>query len=260
MGGLVLLFGLMAMGARAQSTYQAVAFSVAGEYETDTNDVPSDPTVTHQYFHLVLITSANVVKAIAVDHFGKPAWTNWASAILLRRVNLVTGEDGIFLDNGTNAEVDVSSYFTNTYVSNFTGEVGAAFPGATNNFDTNNPNPLQPLFSGSPTNHRASAGLHFISLTTTNLKMNLIGAGLGGLGTGQGVLTKFAGIDNGTNYSAEVQNGVISVVGTFSWTPNTNLFRIAAGTNTFFSGPAHGTVTLKVPNFSPKALPPTNTE
>jgi hypothetical protein len=258
--GLVLIFSLMAIDARAQSTRQTIAFSVLAEYETETNDVPSDPTLTDQYFHLLLITGANVVKAIAVDQFGKPNWTNWSAATIVRRVNLTTGDERIYLNNGGTNEVDVSSYFSGSYVSNFTSGVSNAFPAATNNFDTNNPNPLQPLFSGTPTIHRASAGLFFISLTTTNLKMNLVGSSIGGLGTGLGVLTKFSGNEKGTNYSGEVENEVISVVGSFSWTMNTNLFDISPGTNTFYSGPAHGTVTVREPTYSPLALPSPNPE
>jgi hypothetical protein len=254
-GGFVLLFSLMAVGARAQSAFQSIGFSVLGEYETVTNGATADPPFTNLNFHLILITSINVAKAIAVDKFGHPGWTNWAGALLLRRVNLVTGEERIYLDN-TNEQVDVSDYFTNTYLSNFSADVGAAFPAATNNFTTNNPNPLEPIYSGGSNNHRAVAGLHFISLNTTNLKMNLVGASFGGLGLGIGVLNKFSGEVHGTNYDGEVPNDVMQVVGTFTWTPDTNIFDIRASTNAFYSGPAHGTVTTRLPYFSPKALPP----
>jgi hypothetical protein len=252
----------MATSARAQSAVQSISFSILGEYVTVTNAPTAEPPFTNLNFHLVVITSVNVAKAIAVDKFGHPAWTNWANALLLRRVNLVTGEERIYLDN-TNEQVDVSDYFTNaygsTYVSNFSAGVAGAFPGATYNFTTNNPNPLEPIYSGGLVNHRAAAGLHFISLTTTNLKMNLVGASFGGLGLGIGVLNKFSGDVHGTNYSGEVPNDVMQVVGTFTWTPNTNIFDIKSGTNTFYSGPAHGAVTTRIPVFSAKALPATST-
>ena len=256
LGGLVLIFGWMAIDARAQSTYQNIAFSVMAQYETETNDVPGDPTLTNEYLHLILITSANVVKAIAVDQFGTPDWTNWIAAGLLRRVNLVTGEERIYLNRGGTNNIDVSSYFGGSYVSNFMSGAADAFPAATDNFSTNNPNPFPPLFSGTTTNHQASAGLYFISLTTTNLKMNLLGANFSYLGNG--ALTKFSGDQKGTNYSAKVENEVISVVGSLSWTRSTNIFDIVPGTNTFYSGPARGTVTVRVPNYSPLALPPQN--
>ena len=128
LGGLVLIFGLMAIDARAQSTYQNIGFSVMAQYETDTNNVPGDPTLTNEYLHLILITSANVVKAIAVDQFGKPNWTNWSAATIVRRVNLTTGDERIYLNNGGTNEVDVSSYFSGSYVSNFTSGVSNAFP------------------------------------------------------------------------------------------------------------------------------------
>jgi hypothetical protein len=228
------------------------------QFETATNNVPADPTVTNEYLHLLLITSANVVKAIAVDQFGTPGWTNWSAAGLLRRVNLVTGEERVYLNIGGTNETDVSSYFSGSYAGNFTSGISNAFPAAASNFNANNPNPLQPLFSGVPTNHLASAGLFFISLNTTNLKMNLIGANFSYLGNG--AITKYAGSQKGTNYSGEVENEVISVVGTFSWTRSTNIFDVVPGTNTFYSGPARGTVTVRAPSYSPLALPPPNPE
>jgi hypothetical protein len=254
LGGLVLIFGLMAIDARAQSTYQGIAFSVLTQYETMTNDVPTDPTLTHEYLHLLLITSANIVKAIALDYFGTPEWTNWADASILRRVNLVTGDEGIYLSRGGITNIEVSKYFQGTYVSNFMSGASNAFPGATNGFSNYNPNPYQPLFAGQPTNHTTSAGLYFITLNTTNLKMNLVGVNFSYLGNG--VITNFVGRIKGTNYSERVEDEVISVIGTFSWTRSTNLLDISPGTNTFYSGPARGTVVVRMPTFSPLALPP----
>ena len=193
-GGLVLLFCLIAGNARAQSGYQLITFSVVGEYESQTNNVPTDPTETNLYLHLVAFTSANVVEAIALDMFSYPAWTNWRYAGLIRRVNFATGDERIYLNRGGTNEVDVSSYLQHDLHQQFHIRAGGgAFPAATNNFTANDPNPLQPLFSGTPTNHFASVGMNFISLTTTNLKMNLLGASFGGLGTHYGVLHKFRG-------------------------------------------------------------------
>jgi hypothetical protein len=256
LAGLAAILSLMPIHARAQSARQNVAFSVLAQYQFETNDVPDDPTVMHDYFHLILINSSNVVKAIAVDQFGTPDWTNWANAALVHRINLVTGEEGMFLSRGplTN-EFDVSSYFSGSYVSNFMSGTSSAFPAATNNFESYNPDPYQPLFYGSPTNHKALAGMYFISLNTTNLKMNLLGVNFGSFALGNGVITQFSGNEDGTNYSGEAQNGVIFVVGSLSWTRSTNLFDIAPGTNTFYSGPARGTVTLRVPAFSKLAAP-----
>jgi hypothetical protein len=260
LGGLVLICGLMAIGAHAQSAYQYIGFSVQAQYETETNDVPDDPTITHENLHLILINSANIVKAIALDEF-QDAWTNWSDAGIMRRVNLTTGEERIYLSRGGTSNLDVSSYFSGTYVSNFTSGITAAFPAATNNFSPNNPNPYQPLFYGAHTNHMASAGLFFISVNTTNLKMNLVGANFGNPVLGNGNITKYAGDDKGTNYSGEVENEIISVIGTFSWTRTTNLFGVyTKTTNTFYSGPARGTVTVREPTYSLLALPPPNPE
>ena len=257
LGGLILIFSLMAIGARAQSTVQNIAFSVMGQFETATNNIPGDPTLTNEYLHLILVTSANVVKAIAIDYFGASSEaTNWSAAGLVRRVNLVTGEERIYLNRGGTNTIDVSRFFSGSYLGNFMSGVTNAFPAAADSFGSNYPNPYQPLFSGTPTNHQASAGLYFISLNTTNLKMNLLGANFSFLGNG--VLTKFSGDEKGTKYSGEVQNEVISVVGSFSWNRGTNLLDISPGTNTFYSGPARGTVTVRAPNFSTLLLPPPN--
>ncbi len=107
------------MGACAQSAYQYITFSVLAQYETATNNVPSEPTLTNLTHDLVMFTTTNIVKAIAVDAFGTPGWTNWSSC-QLRRINLVTGAESIYLNKGTTNEVDVSSYFSGTSVSNFT--------------------------------------------------------------------------------------------------------------------------------------------
>jgi hypothetical protein len=253
--GFLAFLGLMVIDARAQSTYQTLTFSVQSQYEFTTNNIPNQPDVVHETLQLLLFTSANVAKAIAVDEFGNPGWKTWATAVLLRRVNLVTGEDRIYLSKGygTNA-VDVTSYFSGSYVSNFTSGRFAAFPVGMNNFTPNNPDPFQPLYSGTNTTYLTSAGLYFISLNTTNLKMNLLGANFGV--PVNGTLHNYKGTQTGTNYSAQVQNEIISVVGTFSWTPNTNIFDIGPVTNTFYSGPAHGTVTVGEPSYSKLALPP----
>jgi hypothetical protein len=247
--------GLMGVNARAQSTYQNIAFSVQGQFETATNDVPSEPNTTFENLHLLLFTSANVVHAIAVDVFGTEQWTNWAAAGLLRRVNLVTGEERIYLSRGGTNVIDVSSFFSGSYVSNFMSGTRTGFPSATNNFTADNPDPYQPLFSGTNGNYFNSAGLYFISLNTTNLKMNLVGANFSFLGNG--ILHNFKGVQGGTNYSGEVQNEVISVVGTYSWNRSTNLLNVGSGPTDFYSGPARGNVTVRDPSYSTLALPAT---
>jgi hypothetical protein len=255
LGGLVLILGLTATTAHSQSAYQYISFSVLAQYNLATNDVPSEPDETVIKRNLVMVTSTNIVKAIAVDAFGVTNWTNWSSARLLRRINLVTGAERIYLNKGATNEVDVSSYFGATYTSNFTSGVSAAFPAATNNFAPNNPNPYETLYAGTNTTYFTAAGLFFISLNTTNLKMNLVGANFSYLGNG--ALSNYSGTLSGTNYSGvAVEGETISVIGSFSWTPRTNIFDVdKATTNTFYSGPARGTVTVGVPAFSKLALP-----
>ncbi len=254
LGLLVFALGLTGINARAQSAYQNIAFSVQGQFETATNSVPSEPNTTFENLHLILFTSGDVVRSIAIDLFGTESWTNWSNAGLLRRVNLVTGEERIYLSRGGTNVVDASSYFSGSYVSNFMSQVPVAFPSATNNFGPLNPDPYQPLFTGTNGNHFNSAGLYFISLNTTNLKMNLVGANFSFLGNG--LLHNFKGVQSGTNYSGEVQNEVISVVGTFSWNRSTNLLGVGSGPSDFFSGPARGNVTVRDPAYSVLALPP----
>ena len=159
-------------------------------------------------------------------------------------------------EQGRNERHRCISYFSGSYASNFMSGVPAAFPSATNNFTADNPDPYQPLFTGTNENHFNSAGLYFISLNTTNLKMNLVGANFSYLGNG--VVHHYKGVQKGTNYSGEVQNEIMSVVGTFSWNRSTNLLNVATGPTQFYSGPAHGSVVLRDPVYSTLALPATD--
>ncbi len=85
--------------------------------------------------------------------------------------------------------------------------------------------------------------------------MNLLGVNFSYIGNGK--LTNYSGVQEGTNYSGLVENETISVIGAFSWTPSTNIFDVdTATTNTFYSGPARGTVMVGVPGYSKLALPP----
>jgi hypothetical protein len=282
-GCLAVLFGFMATDARAQSSRQIMTFSVLTDYQDETNDAPADPGLTNVFIQPLLITSGNIVKAILLDVKGRK-WTNWTGATLQRQINLITGEEGVYITLGGTNELNVSSFFSDTYVSNFTEGVLDAFPFATNNFTYSYTNdivnaytnitdgstnvtlitntvvttndlqsPYPPLFNGQTSStfvhHRSSAGLHFISVNTRNLKLNLLGASL--QAPGDGAITTFTGRYKGTNYSMGVQKESIYIVGTFSWNKSTNFFSAVTNvTNVFFSGPARGSVIIGVPTYS----------
>jgi hypothetical protein len=257
LASVVILFNLAAIETRAQSSSQAISFSVLAEYEFDTNDVVTEPGLTDQYARQLLLTTGSVVKAIMLDLKGR-SWTNWIGAALQRRVNLLNGHEGIYITRGGTNEVDVSSFFGDSYVSNFTADVMANFPNAANNFNyngTNLPSPYPPLFSGaftsSKTNLTGSAGFHFITLNTTNLKMNLLGVSF--RVPGEGGLTTFSG----PGYSQTVETEIITVLGAFVWNQTTNFYApVTDITNTFYSGPAHGNVAIGLPVRLLQASPP----
>lgn len=288
-GCLAVLFGFMATDARAQSSHQIITFSILTDFQNETNAAPNEPGLTNLFIQPLLITSGNIVKAILLDIKGRK-WTNWIGATLQRQINLTNGEEGVYITLGGTNELNVSSFFGDTYLSNFTGGVLDALSFATNNFTyfytndivtaytnitdgstnvtlitnavvtTNNlQSPYPPVFNGQASStfvhHRSSAGLHFISVNTSNLKLNLVGASL--QAPGDGAITTFTGHYDGTNYSVGVQDESIYVVGSFSWNGTTNFFSpITNVTNVFYSGPARGSVIIGAPNYSPITPPP----
>jgi hypothetical protein len=257
LASVVILFSLAAIETHAQSVRQVMSFSVLTQYEFDTNDVVNDPGLTNQYVRQLLFTSGSVVKAIMLDLKGR-SWTNWIGASLQRRVNLLNGHEGVYITMGGTNEIDVSSFFGDSYVSNFTADVMANFPNAANNFNyngTNFPSPYPPLFTGAltsaKTNFTGSSGFHYITLNTTNLKLNLLGVNF--RVPGDGGLTTFSG----TGYSQSIESEVMIVLGAFAWNQTTNFYSpVTDITNTFYSGPAHGTVTVEVPVRLSQSTPP----
>jgi hypothetical protein len=257
LASVVILFSLAAIETHAQSVRQAITFSVLTQYEFDTNDVVGEPGLTNQYVRQLLFTSGNVIKAIMLDLKGR-SWTNWAGAALQRRVNLLNGHEGVYITRGGTNEIDVSSFFGDSYVSNFTADVMASFPNAADNFTYNGTNlqsPYSPLFTGTltaaKTNLTGASGFHYITLNTTNLKMNLLGVNF--RVPGDGVLTNFSG----PGYSQSIESDVLVVLGGFSWNQTTNFYSpVTNVTNVFYSGPAHGTVTIGAPVRLPQSTPP----
>src|SRR5579862_7810498 len=131
---LALVLGLAARNAPAQSVQQILTFSITAEYEYSTNVLLDADTLTNTYssHRTLLVGSHNIVKAIAVDLFGT-AWTNWAAAYIVRRLNPTNGTEGMFLTVGE-FPTNISSFFGTTYLDDFTHDASNAFPGLTNNF------------------------------------------------------------------------------------------------------------------------------
>jgi hypothetical protein len=257
---LAIFFGFMTAKARAQASCQIISFSVLGDYQDATNNAPTEPLLTNQFIGPLSFTSGNVVKAILLDLKGIK-WTNWLGAQLERQVNLVTGEEGIYITLGGKNELNVSPFFGDTYVGNFTGATTNLLGFATNNF-TYGTNALQSPFPSvyngtetrTTTNRHVAAGMHYLSLNTTNLKFNLVGVSSFGIGNGE--ITTFTGTSQKTNhYSVPIDREIINVVGSFSWNKTTNFYSpITNVTNVFYSGPARGSVIVGTPvlgNFTP---------
>lgn len=191
---LALAFSLAARNAPAQSIQQNLTFSILMDYQYTTNSVIDGGAVTNYYstVRTLLVTTHNVVRAIALDLFGDQS-TNWDGANLVRRINPTNGAEGIFLRNGpnfTNGFTNVSSFFGLTFTNDFTSGVSNAFPALTNNLT----NQLQlPVFhgwvtnspSGLATNMLSLSDVFFLSLNTVNLKFNLVGVNLAALGNGR---------------------------------------------------------------------------
>ncbi|HEY3915715.1 MAG TPA: hypothetical protein VGN61_14605 [Verrucomicrobiae bacterium] len=257
---LAIFFGFLTAKARAQASCQIITFSVLGDYQDATNNASTEPLFTNQFIQPLLFTSGNVVKAILLDLKGTQ-WTNWPGAHLERQVNLVTGEEGIYITLGGKDELNVSPFFGDTYVGNFTGATTNTLGFATNNFTygTNAlQNPFTPMYNGtaSPTttNRHVAAGMHYLSLNTTNLKFNLVGVSLFGIGNGE--ITTFTGTSQKTNhYSVPIDREVMNVIGSYSWNKTTNFYSpITNVAGVFHSGPARGTVIVGTPvlgNFTP---------
>lgn len=254
-----------AVSLNAQISVQRLTISLLASYQTNTfatNTSGASPlTNTYSKIKTVLIGTANVIKAIAVDAEGTN-WSLWAGAELVREVNLTNGNEGIFLRKGTN-NFNVSNYFVGSFSNNFTSGWSNAFPGATNhiygqtniaiNGVTNNAAPSFELVQGSirmtgptnfVTNDVKTDGLYFLSLNTTNIKFNVIGAG-------DGEVQTVAGHIDGTLFSRPVNSEVIGSAGTYFLNVTTNIFDTGTDTPVYVTGPVRGTVVVGTPNFSP---------
>jgi hypothetical protein len=256
-------------GLQAQTSIQRVNFALFTEYQTNSFNIDSadsETPLTNEYSRLrtVLVTTGNVVKALAVDLEGTN-FSTWTGSDLVREVNLTNGNEGIFLrKNGT--QTNVSSFFGDSFSNNFTAGLSNAFPGFTNNISgltnyingsTNNPYPQVELVHGllrmtsptnSTTNYITTAGLYFVSLNTTNLKFNLVAVG-------NGIITNVAGGIDGTLYERPINSEFLGSAGSFYLNIMTNLFDAEGNQPVYFTGPMRGTFNVGPPWFSTIAGP-----
>ena len=251
----------------AQTVVQRLTFSLLGQYQTNVyfTNLPSAPnlwTSEHSLLRTILITSANVDKALAIDVAGTN-FVTWAGGEVVREINLSNGNTGIFLRKD-GLQTNVSSFFGGSFSNDFMGGLSNAFPGYTNNISgltnnlvnsTNVPIPQTQVFRGylrtDPlgstnivTNYIASSGLYFISLNTTNVKFNVVGVG-------SGTVTNISGDIDGTTYTRSVDSPAIGIAGSYCLNLETNFYDMGTNPPGFVTGPVRGSINFGQPYFSP---------
>jgi hypothetical protein len=127
---------LAASALHAQTSIQRLSFSLIGEYQTNiyyTNADNSAGPLTNEdsLIRTVLVSTGNVIKALAVDLEGTN-YSTWTGSELVREVNLTNGNEGIFLRKAGN-QTNVSSFFGLSCSNNFTGELTNEFPALNTN-------------------------------------------------------------------------------------------------------------------------------
>ncbi|HZM02600.1 MAG TPA: hypothetical protein VFC44_06220 [Candidatus Saccharimonadales bacterium] len=249
---------LLAAGqVQAQISFQTIGISFLAQYQTNMVHPNADNTATNidAYAPNILITTGNVIKAIAVDLAGEK-WTTWAGSHLVREINLATTNEGIFLRKGA-LQTNVSQYFGG-FSNNFTGSLASHFPIVANFANQMNAgagaNYQPPIEVGrgiiyerpgtNTVDYSSAFGLHSLAFSTTNLQFNLVG-------TSSEFYKTVSGRSDGTTYQQRVKWGTITFSGIFSINVTTNIFD--SGTNTlpvFLGGPIHGTLALSPAVFS----------
>src|SRR5580700_2147324 len=92
-------FGLCANRAQGQTMIQNLTFSILCQYVTNYANVTNITTgkiISFQQLDTVVVDTANVIKAVAVQKFGTN-WVQWYPANLFYEVDLNTGAEGIYL-------------------------------------------------------------------------------------------------------------------------------------------------------------------
>ncbi len=222
-----------------------LTFSIICQYVTNTFTTNYAPLVIteHTNVETVLLNSANLVKAMAIDLFTNK-WTNWAGATIVYEQNQITGNQGIFL-RLLGKQTNVSPFFTNGFSSNgfanaFSVDVPSVFNGT--NWATNGTNSILPL-TGRVTiqNPPVTANLAYLTFTSTNTAFTLFGYSQGSL---------LETIYDKEGDLAQVNKAMIVGAGTFSLNLTTNFLRVTNSTAvppTNYAGVAHGTVYMAIP-------------
>jgi hypothetical protein len=250
---LALGFGLCAQRAQAQTSEQAMTFSIICQYVTnnfDTTNLTTQIISHHFVLDTVLLNSGNIAKAMAIDFMGTTNWTKWAGATIEYEVNMATGNQGIFL-RLDGKQTNVSSFFGNCFTNMFSQNVSNVF------FGTNLATSL-PL-GGDPndqtgttiTNANFSGNLAYLTFVSSNMSFNLFGYSQGPVVHGSGFLDHVL-------YERYLQEAEVVGSGTFSLNVTTNVYQIITtnGTPTNYTGVAHGTIFVGRPYFLP--IGPTN--
>jgi len=279
-------FGWCVQRAQGQTAAQTMSFSIICQYVTNTYTTnrpgtAEETVLVDQHLLTIIIDSANIVKAIAIDMFTN-AWTNWQFASLVYEENMTNGNQGIFL-RYLGKQTNVSTYFVNSFSPNgyanmFSQDAtnafaGTIFPGfstngyanlfaqeATNVYaDTNFPANSLPL-AGTYGYDNGPVGvgydnLAYLTLSTSNISMALFGYSQG---------TLMNTVYDREGHIGRVDKAQIVGVGTFNLNLTTNfLFRTNGyiiSTNLhstnyvtdvvaplFGTGLAHGTVMVLPP-------------
>jgi hypothetical protein len=246
---LALGLGLFSHCAQAQTSAQTMTFSIICQYVTNTYTTNASPPSITQNSHIVtvLLNSASLVKAMAVDIFGTnwmTNWPRWAGASIVYEQNLYSGNQGIFM-RYQGRQMNVSSFFTNSFSSNgfanmFSQDVGSVLNGT--NYALGETNYLLPLVGRVPTQTpMESDNLAYLTFTSTNTSFTLFGYSQGSL-----VNTVF---DQQGNVGQVIKGQIIGS-GTFSLNVTTNFLRLTNSTAApaiNYQGLGHGTIYVAAP-------------
>lgn len=244
--------------ASGQVAQQTLSFGLIAYYGTNFYGTNLTTQTVDQALRVepILISSADIVNAIALDLAGK-GWTNWYGSRLIRNTDLITGAQGIFLRKG-NLQTNVTSFFGGSFANDFTGNLEENLSGFTNTVYYDNGvlyGFTNAAYRGSyttvgsgptKTNSLGSIRLISVSLNTSNLKFNLLACGT----TAE---TNLVFSYKGTNFNQWV-NTILATggVGNFDINLGTNIFfgHNLYETTNFVSGPATGSIVLGGANFS----------
>jgi len=222
-----------------------MSFSVLCQYVTNYSSTTNLTTqvVTHYVaLETVLLNSANLVKAMAIDLLNTN-WTQWAGAAIVYEVNMANGAQGIYM-RLDGRQTNVSSFFGNNLTNIFSQNVNNVFTGS--NYATSLPlgGNDNDQSNTEVTNVNFSGNLAYLTFASGNVSFDLFGYSQGPVVHGSGYL-------DGKLYERYLQEAEIVGAGTFTLNVTTNIYLIATtnGTPTNYTGVAHGTVFLGVPYF-----------